>query len=208
MAWSSMGIRGLLLPWAVSACWQTDNRKHRHLLKILQAPAVAPTRVRQRAVCRYRTSFNCTNSKDKQAQSKKTELPWKRLVKSANQKGGSNSLSEISGVLLRIFHPFSRLCVWPLTHRPAWIILSGCSQERADSHPRLARQQRGCLLNTVAGYHGNKMVGRQLWASDLVGVHSILCEVLLVKLWDTGSHWHQGGHSLNCDRMMLIQVMT
>jgi len=71
--------------------------------------------------------------------------------------GGGFSLSEISGVLLRILHPITGLCVWLLPHKPAWIIvrrLAGKSQMHIPYSPR--GPQRLGLLDTIVGFHGNK----------------------------------------------------
>ena len=58
------------------------------------------------------------------------------------REGDSSSLSEISAVLPRIFHPFTRLCVWMLTRRPVWIILSGHYQEMQTHFPAARRERR------------------------------------------------------------------
>lgn len=49
---------------------------------------------------------------------------------------------------------------------------------KADTHPKRTSQQRGCLLNTVVGYHGNQRVGMAL--SNVFGCCS---EVLSVRQW-------------------------
>lgn len=56
--------------------------------------------------------------------------------------------------------------------------------------------QGGGLLNTIAGFHGSKRVWWWLKASELVDV-----QVLLVKLWDIGSHCHTGGKWACCSEL-------
>lgn len=53
---------------------------------------------------------------------------------------------------------------------------------RKSRHTSLTSWSAERRLNTIDGFHGNKGVGRWLRASELVAVHSILCEVLVVKL--------------------------
>lgn len=62
-------------------------------------------------------------------------------------------------------------------------ILSGRSQEKADAHPLTSQpaEEEACSTPLPVSMV-TKRVGRWLRASELVGVHSILREVLLVKL--------------------------
>ena len=75
-----------------------------------------------------------------------------------------------------------------LTHRPAWIILSGPLAGNADARP--GSPQRGGLLLAIAGFHGNKREegeGRWLKVSERAGrsvFAGVLREVHFVKMRD------------------------
>lgn len=170
--WSPTGSRGyccpevgvcvcVLLTDIQHACAHTDKSLSglKRMASFLQAPGVAPTRIRQAAqeLSAGRGSHKCSRTE-------KCQLLWKRLVKSANQEGVSNSQSAISTVLLRIFPLLTRaLCL-----AAAYILRQAAN--RKSRHTSLNRRPAEKRLNIIAGFHGNKRVGRQLRVSELAGV--------------------------------------